>query len=122
MYFDYPVNLVKKMREQNQQIDHQHLVISISDFSIDHILNRAGERCKRVEDCEECPKIDSQTMENFYKNQTPPQFDWLQNTRYRPPRLPRKDILQSFITKRAHKSQNLFTIQSFYLAQKYLII
>ncbi|XP_055373717.1 homeobox protein MSX-1 [Condylostylus longicornis] len=61
---------------------HHNNEIKISDFSIDHILNRAGENF--------CGTNNSNinTCTNLMLR-TAPIFDWLQYTRYRPPKLPR---------------------------------
>lgn len=81
---------------------------SASDFSIDHILNRAGERFakKRKSDRYETISSGSSTSgdesngcDNFERNygyaesekfMEIPAFDWLNYTRYNMPRLPRK--------------------------------
>lgn len=76
--------LVEYMQDNN--------TVKQSDFSIDHILNRAGKKLQ----CDN-NKISS----NFYRNcsefngvdesgfsNCAPMFSWLHYTRYRPPKLP----------------------------------
>ncbi|CAD7084205.1 unnamed protein product [Hermetia illucens] len=58
----------------------------VSDFSIDHILNRAGEKCTCVRKCE-ATVVDSERQ--LEPEVAMPMFDWLQYTRYRPPKIPR---------------------------------
>lgn len=81
-----------------------------SNFSIDHILNSAGtsiDKCSTVEskspndndiqngfvsDTRDCYLMDSNV------HQYPPILNWLQYSRYKPPRLPRKlYTLQNFV-------------------------
>lgn len=69
---------------------HDNDIVKQSDFSIDHILNRAGNRMQ----------CDSNINSNIYRNcsgfngeesgfsRCTPMFSWLQYTRYRPPKLP----------------------------------
>lgn len=59
----------------------------VSDFSIDHILNRAGEKCTCVRKCE-ATVVDSERQ--LEPEVAMPMFDWLQYTRYRPPKIPSK--------------------------------
>lgn len=81
-----------------------------SDFSIDHILNRAGERFVNKRKCDRYETIsmnssgsssgdESNGCDNFERNygyseserfMEIPAFDWLNYTRYNMPRLPRK--------------------------------
>lgn len=70
-----------------------------SNFSIEHILNNAGSpKNKCTTDFNKSPCDDLQhyndTNHCFYMDsnghQYPPILDWLQYTRYKPPRLPRK--------------------------------
>lgn len=86
---------------------------SASDFSIDHILNRAGDRFVRNRKCDLYETIsmnssgsssgdESNGCDNFEKNcyqngyveserfMEIPAFDWLNYTRYNMPRIPRK--------------------------------
>lgn len=59
----------------------------ISDFSIDHILNRAGTKNVVMENhLNFIEKLERKTQ-GF--NHETPVFDWLYYTRYHPPRLPR---------------------------------
>jgi hypothetical protein len=54
-----------------------------SDFSIDHILNRAGEQNDRFLRNSDISFGNLQQMDQ-------PIFDWIYYTRYRPPKLPSK--------------------------------
>jgi hypothetical protein len=54
-----------------------------SDFSIDHILNRAGEQNDRFLRNSDISFENLQQMDQ-------PIFDWIYYTRYRPPKLPSK--------------------------------
>lgn len=86
-------------RECNNS-DQKQIVLKQSDFSIEHILTRAGE--------DNNPKICyNEFTNNFFQKQTlcktiiekqlsdrqcvVPMFNWLQYTRYRPPKLPSKN-------------------------------
>ncbi|XP_055317727.1 homeobox protein MSH-D [Sitodiplosis mosellana] len=71
-----------------------------SNFSIDHILNSAGStRDKYMSDCgkqqtaNELHNLNNQQSDHFIiesdVHQYPPILNWLQYTRYKPPRLPR---------------------------------
>lgn len=85
---------------------------STSDFSIDHILNRAGDRfvknrfCNRYEsgsssgdESNSCDNFEK----NFYQNGFGeserfveiPAFDWLNYTRYNMPRMARKFVMKA---------------------------
>lgn len=87
-----------------------------SDFSIDHILNRAGERSSPPKQLPVEFHHDSFAIENPTKHfdermmfanhlidlsDSPkvPIFNWLQYTRYRPPKLHSKYIKQKFLTE-----------------------
>lgn len=97
-----------------------------SDFSIDHILNNAGssskDKCSTVDDnksssdnsnTRDCYLLDSNV------HQYPPILNWLQYSRYKPPRLPRKhkthtNKLQNFNWKihlRRNGSSHLIQIE-----------
>ncbi|XP_045461344.1 homeobox protein engrailed-2b [Harmonia axyridis] len=56
---------------------------NFTNFSIDHILNRAGENCK--------PKARNECNENVFQGVklSLEHFSWLQCTRYCPPKIPR---------------------------------
>lgn len=71
-----------------------------SNFSIDHILNNAGasiDKCATVDDKSPHDNTESDfndtrdcyLMDNN-EHQYPPLLNWLQYSRYKPPRLPRK--------------------------------
>lgn len=84
----------------------------ISNFSIEHILNRAGERYKNYQDKIHCESVTSSSSgddessdnqesnkkcyENFYNFnhqrlvEIHPPFNWLNYTRYNMPRMPSK--------------------------------
>lgn len=73
-----------------------------TNFSIDHILNSAG--CARdtytTNNCNptlnDIHKLSNDKNNHFFietdTNHYPPILNWLQYTRYKPPRLPRKSI------------------------------
>lgn len=71
--------------------------VKCSDFSIDHILNRAGDNIveHKFNGSFEIMKFENNPineMNNFYIENTTnyaPILDWLQYTRYHPPKLPR---------------------------------
>lgn len=81
---------------------HQPIVMNKpSNFSIEHILSSAGSRKdKHVLDCSKRPKDEIKPlytdrsecyiMDNNVVHQYPPILNWLQYTRYKPPRLPSK--------------------------------
>lgn len=90
---------------------------STSDFSIDHILNRAGDQFSKKNDrCETMSTSSSRSSsgdessgcdnfgKNFYRNGYVenerfieiPSFDWLNYTRYNMPRIPREFTRQYF--------------------------
>ncbi|XP_063704352.1 homeobox protein MSH-D [Culicoides brevitarsis] len=73
-------NFAKKSENSEKNLEKQ----KISDFSIDHILNRAGKSDNFLEKLE-------QKSQNFEQT---PVFDWLYYTRYHPPRLPRANPLK----------------------------
>lgn len=63
----------------------------VSDFSIDHILNRAGSQCNLVQEMKVNTgffHLNTSTSSQLMSQQTQ-MFDWLYYTRYHPPRLPR---------------------------------
>lgn len=75
------------------------IVTKSSDFSIDHILNKAGNICEtksnNLNTTMDLPNRSyNDTIDNKYLlndlNGYPPILDWLHYTRYRPPRIPRK--------------------------------
>lgn len=77
---------------------------NMSDFSIDYILNRAG-----VNSCITMPeriKTESNTFEPI--NYHVPMFDWLQYTRYKPPRLQSK--CRHLIKVSVDQNQNILKI------------
>lgn len=78
---------------------------STSDFPIDHILNRAGDRFRKCERFEaismsgsssgdECDNYERNYCQNGYGESERfmeiPAFDWLNYTRYNMPRMPRE--------------------------------
>lgn len=69
----------------------------MSDFSIDYILNRAG-----MNSCLTIPERIKREDNSFEPiNYHMPMFDWLQYTRYKPPKLQSK-------FKRAPTSSNVY--------------
>lgn len=72
------------------------IIVRSSNFSIDHILNKAGNNSVMVQQSIErsfetfnSKNVNSTVFMNSERNFTPI-LDWLQYTRYHPPRLPRK--------------------------------
>lgn len=71
------------------------MIVRSSNFSIDHILNKAGNNSVMVQQSIERSfetfnsKNVNTVLMNSERNFTPI-LDWLQYTRYHPPRLPRK--------------------------------
>lgn len=92
-----PENIVLSPAEERPNVMHKP-----SNFSIDHILNSAGatiDKCATVES----RSLNDKNIQNGYVNETrdcyimdnnvhqyPPILNWLQYSRYKPPRLPRK--------------------------------
>lgn len=76
-------------REYCKEMCKKDIAVKSSNFSIDHILNKAGENisncCKISEN-----NVIEQNFSNEYSNELLPMFSWLQYTRYRPPKLTRK--------------------------------
>lgn len=89
-------------RSPSQNERKPEIMLKVSDFSIDHILNKAGgDNMKQpnqnsVFDCDinssESRLKYEQSHEVFDKNYCnyTPILDWLNYTRYRPPKLPSK--------------------------------
>lgn len=82
----------------NRQNDN-NIIVKQSDFSIDHILNRAGNRNNKCDNLIMNKNLlyhnyntesNSSDESNSYPNNFTPMFSWLQYTRYRPPKLPSK--------------------------------
>lgn len=90
----------------NSPLNKPNFVQKPSNFSIEHILNSAGNtRDQFVSDCShqaaEAMRHLPSTRNDQYSidsdiHQYPPILDWLNYTRYKPPRLPRKFIKISF--------------------------
>lgn len=81
-----------------------------SDFSIDHILNSAGSTkdSKCMTNYKKSPMRDMRKMYDEANgcflmdnnsHQFPPILDWLQYTRYKPPRLPSKKFFKNGFNK-----------------------
>ncbi|XP_059621185.1 homeobox protein MSH-D [Phlebotomus argentipes] len=78
-------------------MEKKDLCVKQSDFSIDHILNRAGEDIKRNDEVQEVPFVDHwpgcssqcHPQNRIEIQRHTPHLDWLQYTRYHPPKLPR---------------------------------
>lgn len=74
------------------------IMLKVSDFSIDHILNKAGGNSVKqtnqnsILDCDINSSNSSLNYEVFDKNYCnyTPILNWLNYTRYRPPKLPSK--------------------------------
>lgn len=86
MYLEFPINFVFK--KMDNQIKVEELTnLKQSDFSIDHILNRAGAGIRNSpEKFIQCPSYYNKNLNKFNS----PSLDWLQYTRYHPPKLPSK--------------------------------
>lgn len=93
-------NLPSAARDQ-KPLNKPNFVNKPSNFSIDHILNNAGStRDKYISDCDnqmtanEIQNLNNERSDHFLiesnVHQYPPILNWLQYTRYKPPRLPRK--------------------------------
>lgn len=86
--------------DDKQSLDRPNLAHKPSNFSIDHILNSAGNtKDKYNSNVGQLTVIDMQKFNNVKNeqyfmdsqvHQYPPILNWLQYTRYKPPRLPRK--------------------------------
>lgn len=76
-------------REYCEEMCKKDITVKSSNFSIDHILNKAGENisncCKMSEN-----NVLEESFSNKYSSELLPMFSWLQYTRYRPPKLTRK--------------------------------
>lgn len=83
-------------------MEKKNLCVKQSDFSIDHILNRAGENVRKKHEIQELPFIDQwQGCSSQYHPENSvelhshtPHLNWLQYTRYHPPKLPSKRVEQ----------------------------
>lgn len=73
-------------REYCEELCKKDTTSKSSNFSIDHILNKAGENRYKVSD----NSVLENHFSNKYTNDLLPMFSWLQYTRYRPPKLTRK--------------------------------
>lgn len=99
------------------------LIVQSSNFSIDHILNKAGNTNAMVQQNNECnfEKLNNKNVNTmFVKSDTnfTPILNWLQYTRYHPPRLPRKYNLiikcsMHVFTKLIHSFNNQMTLSIF---------
>lgn len=89
MYLEFPINFV--LKKMDNQIKVEELTnLKQSDFSIDHILNRAGAGITNSpEKYIQCPSYYNKNLNKFNS----PSLDWLQYTRYHPPKLPSKFFL-----------------------------
>lgn len=76
---------------QNVCIKPEVATPKLSDFSIDHILNRAGSKAVTASQVMESNLSFIEKLERKKQEltQDAPVFDWLYYTRYHPPRLPR---------------------------------
>lgn len=75
-------------REYCEELCKKDITSTSSNFTIDHILNKAGENRSNI-----CKLSDKSVLENSlnkYANEFLPMFSWLQYTRYRPPKLTSK--------------------------------
>ncbi|KAG4075712.1 hypothetical protein HA402_003537 [Bradysia odoriphaga] len=64
------------------------VTVKSSNFSIDHILNKAGENISNCCTINEANVLE-ENFANKYSSELMPMFSWLQYTRYRPPKLTR---------------------------------
>lgn len=105
----FKINSPEKMKTDNislspgdkNPLNMPHFVQKPSNFSIEHILNSAGStRDKFISDFNQHQVTDQMRHLSNSRNdqylidndahQYPPILDWLNYTRYKPPRLPRK--------------------------------
>ncbi|GAB0092496.1 homeobox protein MSX-1 [Sergentomyia squamirostris] len=76
-------------------MEKKNICVKQSDFSIDHILNRAGESVQRNPVIEELHCIQWPGYADHHQHHSvqiqnhTPNLNWLQYTRYHPPKLPR---------------------------------
>lgn len=84
--FSNIMNSNKDQKTNMKNIKPEVFPQKISDFSIDHILNRAGPKNVMENHLNFIEKLERKTQ-GF--NHETPVFDWLYYTRYHPPRLPR---------------------------------
>lgn len=96
------IDNVPSLHDDNKSLHQQVIVNKPSNFSIEHILNNAGsQREKYILDCGKKEKHEIKPlyadnraecfiMDNNVVQQYPPILNWLQYTRYKPPRLPSK--------------------------------
>lgn len=76
-------------REYCEELCKKDITSKSSNFTIDHILNKAGEnRSNRYKISDN--NVLEENFSNKYTNELLPMFSWLQYTRYRPPKLTRK--------------------------------
>lgn len=103
------IDNVPSLHDNNKSLHQQVIVNKPSNFSIEHILNNAGsQREKYILDCGKKEKNEMKPlytdnraecfiMDNNVVQQYPPILNWLQYTRYKPPRLPSKcEVFQKF--------------------------
>lgn len=79
-------------RDYCDKICKKEVTVKSTNFSIDHILNKAGEN---ISNC--CKTSEKNVLHERFSSKCPselfPMFSWLQYTRYRPPKLTRKPCL-----------------------------
>lgn len=93
MYLEFPINFVYKKMDNKIKIE-DLTNLKQSDFSIDHILNRAGAGISNSpEKYIQCPSFYNKNLNKFNS----PSLDWLHYTRYHPPKLPSKFFCYYFI-------------------------
>lgn len=98
----------ERMRKENfvlspdEKNKNSNVMSKPSNFSIDHILNSAGASIDKCATVESKKQNDQNNQNGFVKDtrdcylmdsnvhQYPPILNWLQYSRYKPPRLPRK--------------------------------
>lgn len=78
-------------REYCEEMCKKDVTLKTSNFTIDHILNKAGENIRNCCKLSENNVLDDR-FTNQYASELIPMFSWLQYTRYRPPKLTRKLI------------------------------
>lgn len=78
-------------REYCDELCKNDITAKTSNFTIDHILNKAGETKSDRYKVSGSSVLD-ENFSNKYRNEFLPMFSWLQYTRYRPPKLASKFV------------------------------
>lgn len=86
---DQKLSMKVKATKASNKADERLAVQKLSDFSIDHILNRAGSRTAASHVEHQLNLVEKFGRKDQRFAHDAPVFDWLYYTRYHPPRLPR---------------------------------